>query len=118
MFVWMLRQIKRNYGDKSMVVFGSLGIVLSAGGIFVASMTTDSWVTPLPPEPQWVALSQDTIDELVGEGKRCLWMLAQIGVSPVSQTRSVYYYNSLCTANFMPMILYRCLVTGRERNRR
>ncbi|QIA62947.1 cytochrome C biogenesis protein [Vibrio astriarenae] len=69
MFVWMLRQIKRNYGDKSMVVFGSLGIVLSAGGIFVASMTTDSWVTPLPPEPQWVALSQDSIDELVGEGK-------------------------------------------------
>jgi suppressor for copper-sensitivity B len=37
--------------------------------MLVGSLTADSWVTPLPPEPDWVGLSQGAINQSIADGK-------------------------------------------------
>ncbi|WP_264876656.1 protein-disulfide reductase DsbD family protein [Vibrio agarivorans] len=68
-FVWVLARVKTLYGDKWLLGLGGGGIALFAGAMLVGSVTADHWVTPLPPEPDWVPLSQSTIEQSVKQGK-------------------------------------------------
>lgn len=68
-FIWVLARVKAVYGDKWLLGLGGGAIALFAGAILVGSLTADRWVTPLPPEPDWVPLSESTIEQSIKEGK-------------------------------------------------
>ncbi|MGR5117344.1 protein-disulfide reductase DsbD family protein [Vibrio astriarenae] len=68
-FIWGLARVKVVYGDKWLLGLGGGGIALLAGAMLVGSLTADSWVTPLPPEPDWVGLSQGAINQSIADGK-------------------------------------------------
>ncbi|MDR9828111.1 protein-disulfide reductase DsbD family protein [Vibrio sp. FNV 38] len=66
--IWLLGRVRTVYGDKWMLTVGVSALGLVAGSLIIGSMTTKSWVTPLPAEPDWVSLSQSAIKQAVLDG--------------------------------------------------
>lgn len=57
------------YGKKAAPWIASLFVALLCGGLLIASITTEKWVSPLPAEPDWTPLSTSDIQKAVREGK-------------------------------------------------
>ncbi|MCW8344821.1 thioredoxin family protein [Vibrio sp. ZSDZ65] len=66
--VWLFLRVKSCYGDKPALLLGGVSIIALAGGLMIGSMTADRWATPLPPEPDWAALSTTRIANEVAAG--------------------------------------------------
>ncbi len=69
LFCVLIVKSKSAYGKNVAAVIGVVGIIIVGGGLVTASLTADSWATPLPKEREWHRLSVPDIEKYVAADK-------------------------------------------------
>ncbi|WP_102538843.1 protein-disulfide reductase DsbD family protein [Vibrio breoganii] len=69
LFCLLIVKSKSAYGKNVAAVVGVVGIMTVGGGLIAASVTADSWATPLPKVRQWEQLSTQDIEQYVADNK-------------------------------------------------
>ena len=68
-FIVIMTRVKRIYGNKALAIFGTVSLVLIAGGLVLGSVTANHWATPLPQDLAWEKLSNEAIADHVKNGR-------------------------------------------------
>ncbi|GEA59818.1 suppressor for copper-sensitivity B [Vibrio comitans NBRC 102076] len=69
LFCVLIVKSKSAYGKNVAAVIGVVGIIIVGGGLVTASLTADSWATPLPKQREWHRLSVPDIEKYVAADK-------------------------------------------------